>query len=382
MNLPLKLAEWRREGLLDAETAARIEAYEARPRRSYLLYAIGGLGALSVGIGLLSIVASNWEAIPAGLKLVLDFVLLGGLAAGVWRSEAKSWAREVLIFVFYGAVLASIGLVGQVYHLGGALETALLFWALITTPVVLHAHGRVLAATWILALEVTLLLHLERLYALFTLSEIELATLTICYLVSLALVGASGSERLRRARPALAGVAGVFGCAQLLAAVTLAPLGWYTRSDSWHGPPAPGLAALCLIAMVGGSLLVAGRDEASRGPGRGALLAVAVAAPILSALPWLSGHDKLGFLAAASFLVVWSLVGFLAHRLGRVRLLNLATALLGVRLLIIYFEVFGSLLDTGIGLLSGGVLTLGLAWAWLRWARRSSAAAGEGREDE
>jgi hypothetical protein len=31
---------------------------------------------------------------------------------------------------------------------------------------------------------------------------------------------------------------------------------------------------------------------------------------------------------------------------------------------VIYFEVFGSLLSTGVGLVTGGALTLLMAWLW------------------
>jgi hypothetical protein len=31
-----------------------------------------------------------------------------------------------------------------------------------------------------------------------------------------------------------------------------------------------------------------------------------------------------------------------------------------------YFEVFGSMLSTGLGMITGGVLTLLLAWLWKR----------------
>jgi uncharacterized membrane protein len=37
--------------------------------------------------------------------------------------------------------------------------------------------------------------------------------------------------------------------------------------------------------------------------------------------------------------------------------------------LIVYFEVFGSLLDTGLGLVTGGLLTLLLIWFWARKRR-------------
>jgi len=59
-----------------------------------------------------------------------------------------------------------------------------------------------------------------------------------------------------------------------------------------------------------------------------------------------------------------------AHETEDARLLNLATAVIGVRILIVYFEVFGSLLGTGIGLVIGGVLTLTLVWLWIRLRQR------------
>ena len=40
--------------------------------------------------------------------------------------------------------------------------------------------------------------------------------------------------------------------------------------------------------------------------------------------------------------------------------------MIGLRILAIYFEVFGTLLDTGLGLVSGGALTLALVWLWTR----------------
>jgi hypothetical protein len=66
-----------------------------------------------------------------------------------------------------------------------------------------------------------------------------------------------------------------------------------------------------------------------------------------------------------------------AH-LGRVRSFNTWTALIALRLLIVYFEVFGSMLDTGLGLITGGLLTLALGWAW---RKKSPALARQLSED-
>jgi uncharacterized membrane protein len=80
-------------------------------------------------------------------------------------------------------------------------------------------------------------------------------------------------------------------------------------------------------------------------------------------------HGKWPLVAALAFIVVFGVVALAAHREGRSRLLHLATAAIGLRLLVIYFEVFGSLLDTGIGLVLGGLLTLLVTWFWARKRR-------------
>jgi uncharacterized membrane protein len=384
MKLSQKLAEWQEAGLIDAGTAARIAAHERigteRERRPYLLYAVGGLGAFSVGIGLLSIVASNWEAIPAGVKLVLDFALLIGLAAGLLRVQAppegpasgtgaRRWLTDVLVFVFYGAVLASIGLVAQIYHLGGDVVDALLFWSIITAPIVLHGHGRLLALVWFVTIESVALALTARALDRSWHREEGVIVLTICSLLSLVLAALGQWGWFRERRPSFADVAASLGIVQLALLATIMPLAWYERD---HSPGAASLGAICLIGVLAFSVGLAVRNPARSGPGGKPLLALAVVAPLLSYAPLLAEHDKSGLTAAVSYLVLWSLIGFTAYRLGHYRVLNLATALLGLRLLVIYFEVFGSLLDTGIGLLSGGLLTILLAWAWVKKSRQWS----------
>ena len=66
--------------------------------------------------------------------------------------------------------------------------------------------------------------------------------------------------------------------------------------------------------------------------------------------------------AAFSFIIFWLIVGYLAQKTDRTALMNIAITLIAIRIYIIYIELFGSLLQTGFGLiLSGGVL-IGLAW--------------------
>ena len=83
--------------------------------------------------------------------------------------------------------------------------------------------------------------------------------------------------------------------------------------------------------------------------------------------------------------VAWlGLCAFVSYRARWLRLFNALTRLTGLRILIVYFEVFGSLLDTGVGLVIAGLLTLLSAWWWQRKlrvlvARASGQGGGETR---
>ena len=85
-------------------------------------------------------------------------------------------------------------------------------------------------------------------------------------------------------------------------------------------------------------------------------------------------------LGALAQIVLLGLAGWTSLELGRVRTFNLFTAAIALRILVIYFEVFGSMLSTGVGMITGGVLTLVLAWLWKRQssALTSRLAGGEG----
>ncbi len=66
---------------------------------------------------------------------------------------------------------------------------------------------------------------------------------------------------------------------------------------------------------------------------------------------------------AYMFVLAWA-----ALKIQSIRMFNVMTALICIRLLFIYFEVFGSMLETGIGLVVGGIITLLVVWGWFKKA--------------
>lgn len=362
MALERQLKRWTLAGLLDAGQAERIRAFEEERSRPTLLYALTGLGGLALAIGVVSIVAANWDIIPGRVKLALDLACVAGLAYVVWRGirQGHTWLRETGILLMYGLVLASVALIGQVYQLGGNAAAALGAWSLMTFLLMAQGRSASLGLLWLAGLEVTFIAGLVELVDGY--AELDHLALLASYWLPLLCLAIGRTAWLTRLRPHYAAVFGAAGWAQLLLVSSGATLGFYEsrglRADvSW-------LAAV--VSLAGTAWLWATSERTPAGLASRWLLLVAFA---VAHVPLVVPHGAWPVAAALTFIGLWWMVAIAAYRAGRGAVLHIATALIGVRLLITYFEVFGSLLDTGIGLVTGGLLTLLMTWLWARKRR-------------
>lgn len=375
MDLQEKLTDWQQAGLITAAQAEAIGAYEHRGARPYLFYALGSLGAFAVAVGLVSLVAANWDSIPPAVKLGLNLLFALLLAAGIWRADAarSHFLREVLLLVFFGLVLASIGLISQIYQLGGEAREALLLWAVITAPAMLRLRTGFGVTVWLVAVEGTWLWNLGDFIvrrAAHHGRESFWPVAAMVYLTCLGLAALGGVPALQRRRPELAQAAGGLGAAQLVLAATLAQQLWYghigPRELAAISPLWVGAVLLCSVAAaaVVPTWLRAVDDAPAAPPAIFGLRSFLIYAAVSSTAPTLFEHRAVPVLAALSFLGLWGLLGWVGIKLRAYRLFQLATALLALRIIIIYFEVIGSLLSSGLGLISGGAITLLVAWVW------------------
>jgi uncharacterized membrane protein len=372
VSLEPRLQRWVSAGLVTAEQAERIRAFEhaEHEHRPTLLYAVAGLGGLAIAVGLLSIVAANWDEISGRVKIGLDLVLVAALGLGVWQWERRGpgWARETAIVVLYGLVLASIALLGQVYQLGGQAHEALLAWSVLTALLMTRARSGLAAMVWILGLQVTWAVWSVWLADAWHSEELALGTI---YWAPLLCIAVGRWSLVRRARPALAGALDAVGWFEVLLCATLGTFAFYedTAREHWsEAYPAAVISAVLTLAIAVALL--------SSLPERLLL----VACLVLSHVPLFTSPGDLELVAAASFVALWLLVAWTAHHARNVRLLNVATAMIGMRILAIYFEVFGTLLDTGLGLVSGGLLTLALVWLWTRKRKQFARELAKGGE--
>ena len=375
MNLDKKLEAWQQAELIDANTAKRIRALESGTTRPILLWAMGGIGALAVGLGFISIVAANWSSIPNAMKLGVAFGLGCVLALSIYRAlditspmarsthpGSREWLLETLVIIFYGYALASLALVGQVYQLGGTIGGLLWLWTLGTIGLVFIGRGRALATLFFLGLLSTLTANLDEWFDTFQ----QLHSETKGFEENLAVFIAGASpllfllvsclfSRIPTLLRARSHFAEVFGTGSW---VLLAILGnylqflWYVGRDDTFFPRTAVWACLAAGILVAAAIpkLYPHQNPRAQLGMRCAILAVYAMGALgagfdHASLPLIGALLNLGFLC----LLAWA-----ALQAGLKAAFTLLTALVGLRVIIIYFEVFGSLLQTGLGLIGGG----------------------------
>jgi uncharacterized membrane protein len=373
MSLNRQLARWQEAGLIDAAVAARIAAHEASRRRPVALYAISGLGALAIAIGITSLIAANWDGIGRPIKLGIDLLLLLGLGFGAWRCRAGSVAREVFLILYFLSTLASIALIGQAYQLGGEVYQGLALWLLVASPMVLFGRRWLLAALWLAGLIATIVACAAEAFDNLQLVHDETIQLGIgiaAVALGPVLCFALGTPRsIRERRPEYAALFRVVGWIWLVVLTSVAQHAWYDDIDRnqhilYHAGLAVAAAAGLFLAWLLPTTLPQATLRARLTLGG----AVAFAA-ISSVLPGAFPRDDVPVLGVISFIALW--VGFAsaAYQLGRIWLLNIATAIIAIRLVVAYVELLGSMLETGVSMIVGGLLTLLLAWLWVKKSR-------------
>ena len=133
---------WQGEGLIGADAALRLKSrYErvGEDQRPVGLIILASLGALLVGLGVISLVAANWGAIPRDARAAIAFLPLvisyGAALYGCLRLN-QSLAVNEPVGIFWGlSIGAGIALISQTYHLPGDMDAFLMTWMLLRVPV-------------------------------------------------------------------------------------------------------------------------------------------------------------------------------------------------------------------------------------------------------
>lgn len=361
------LKKWRAAGLLSDEQVQRIEEYEQEhASASWVLYGLTGLGVLVVLVGVISIIAANWMVLPDSVKIVLYFLSLLILAAAtLTRLSKPGVVREALLSAFGLYLLAGIGLIGQTYHLVSDGYTGLFFWLLLILPMQFLTESRLLNNLWFLGLVTAV-----SLWNFETFTE-QSATRNIFTTLSLPYFIIGLGYCLGSCAEAFSVTARIWGFAVLLLPFAIGGnIAWSVGNhgmlkDSWN-------VGLWPLLPLGGALF-AGMTAQARDFKRSRLITYAIytvlaTSFVISSVPLsvpLQGEHSL--VGCILFILAWSGAAALAAGMDRKRLFDCAALVIGIRFIVVYFQVFGSLAATGIGLIFSGGVILGIAYAWFRF---------------
>jgi hypothetical protein len=355
-SLDRSLERWQAAGLIDADTARAIGAYEASHARPLAQWAIAGLGLLALALGIALEIAANWDLISAPVKLGGHLFLTALAAFAVWQGQTRNrpWQTEGALFLLCALVLAGIALQGQVYQLSAPMWQALAFWALLCVPAQLLAGSTRLTG-------VGLGLMLGWLAGSLISNDLGLppplksgSALAMPFLILLGSLVARGGQAFAASLRDIA-------IAYLLGLASLAHFAWATSitghevQEAFKALPIPLIAAtLCVIMLV--------RAGEAR-----VLLTVVLATFAATALAAFTPHGEgwqWRLFGALVYTGMWGTIGQAALAKGWRQLFGLSIGMIALRLFIIYFELFGSLATTGLGLILSGALVLALLAGW------------------
>ena len=146
-----ELPELVRHNIISEEVSENISRYYkekegSSPNRLFVVF--GVLGAILIGMGILLILAHNWDDFPRLLKTSIAFIplVIGQLAVGftILKKRGVAWKEASCSFLFFGIGI-SMALVSQIYNIPGNFNSYLLVWMLLSIPLVYLMKSNVLA---------------------------------------------------------------------------------------------------------------------------------------------------------------------------------------------------------------------------------------------
>jgi len=149
------------EGVITDDIASNIKKYYVREDSksgNNLQVILAVLGSLLVGLGILLILAHNWDGLSKVIKSVLAFTpLVIAQAMTVFvllkKKNSKMWREGVGVFIFL-AVAISISLVSQIYHINGEFSSFMLTWMILVLPMIYILDSSMVSLLYIIGITV------------------------------------------------------------------------------------------------------------------------------------------------------------------------------------------------------------------------------------
>ena len=157
-----ELPELITKGVLTQEVAGKLRQYygeiKGTSRASIILIISGTIGALLIGLGIILLLAHNWEQFSRFTRTILSFaplVIGQGLVLWVLLKKPQSGAFKEASATFLSLMIgASIALISQTYNIPGDTGTFILTWMLLIVPIVYIMQASIPAAIYLIGITV------------------------------------------------------------------------------------------------------------------------------------------------------------------------------------------------------------------------------------
>lgn len=363
-KLKNQLSNWVNNELITLDQQQSILKYEETHQGpSKVLFGFLILGFSIIGIGIISLIAANWVAIPSSIKIAADFILLLGVAKFAYskRLNGNEVAYEIasgfLMFLFLG----TIGLISQIYHTGGELHQALIFWCLITAILAYISNRSFIPYLWCAGFFGSLLLMLFNRSFLFLYYGKSAYLFFLCLpflsaLMTLTIRHFKGRESPQYKVLFYWSVQWLF-----LGLIGMETIGKYSF------PKNPELSLYLpgyLLSIV--VMLCISLSKELKSIQKSLLLIICVAFILPFHLVFIKDLPLFLIKPSITILCLTCLALFCASIKSH-KLFQKLLVIIGIRFLILYFQAFGGLAYTGFGLIFSGLVLIGAVFLWNKY---------------
>ncbi|MBI4224479.1 MAG: DUF2157 domain-containing protein [Deltaproteobacteria bacterium] len=385
------------QGILSVEAKQNLVAFAREGEKKkgilHLTSVFGWLGGFAAIAGIILLVASNWDSIGGWVKIGGFLILLGGThVTALWiHKTEKPYPKtaEALHFIGAGLVIAGVGLISQIYNIDSKPPNGVLLWFIAIAPFVWLLRSGPMAVMTLFAF--VLWVHMEGGFAGSPLQLPESFTFHLILEIGFGIALLGFAEFLKTWGETVSRVFQWAGGLFLLYGIYV--LGFFRHFSEMS---LSGHLILPIVSLLPGFLgAVMGWRHFSLGSPRlrnylgilfGLIIGIAVMALALDRgfLPrgpvveffqfgWTQKYDLSAWLLSVAawilwfFLALWC-ISYGTHS-GKRFFLNLGVIAFGLGIITRFFDLIGTMTQTGTLFLLGGVVLLGTGWAMEKWRR-------------
>ena len=134
-------------GQLETDQGRKLLGEYAPTERLSFVRVLLVIGAVLIGVGILSFIAGNWQLIPKLAKFLLLFFATAGFYAGGYKME-DSYPRTSRSFYYIGVFVfgAGIFLIGQMFNLSEGIYADFYLWGIGILPLGYYLKDKLIAA--------------------------------------------------------------------------------------------------------------------------------------------------------------------------------------------------------------------------------------------